>query len=78
MLEQVPPRPWIHPRDILLAADVRRLCGITTRRTLLRWRATKGFPEPFRVIRQRRGVDLELWDRRDVKAWLKANPSVNE
>jgi hypothetical protein len=75
-----PPRPWLRPEHILATADVRRLCGKpgppVDRHTLLRWRASRGFPAPVRVIRQAKGQALELWDRRDVVAWLKANPPV--
>lgn len=70
------PGRMIAARDILSAADVRRLSGGISRHTLINWRATKGFPAPMRAIKQRRGRDLELWDRRDVKAWLRANPPV--
>jgi hypothetical protein len=68
------------PRHILSTAEVRRLCGRPgppiDRHTLLRWRAGRGFPDPVRVIRQGRGQRLELYDKRDVVAWLKANPPV--
>jgi predicted DNA-binding transcriptional regulator AlpA len=74
-----PQRPWIHPRDILSAADVRRLCGITSqdRHTLIRWRANRGFPPPFKSLRQKRGQTFDLWDRREVRQWLKENPPVS-
>lgn len=66
--------------DILSTADVRRLCGKPgppiDRHTLINWRAKRGFPEPMRVIRQPKGQALELWDRRDVRQWLKENPPV--
>jgi hypothetical protein len=73
------PDRMVRAGDILAATDVRRLCGIShgDRHTLKRWRATRAFPDPVRVIRQRKGTALELWDRRDVKTWLKANPPVN-
>jgi hypothetical protein len=78
-----PPRPWLLPRDLLLTSDVRRMASLNrqpiTRHTLIRWRAEKGFPEPVRSIkvgRGRRAQTVDLWDRRDVKAWLKANPPV--
>lgn len=79
MPQPQPPRPWILPKDILAASDVRRLCNISQsdRHTLRRWRATKGFPEPIRVIKRKKGQHLELWDRRDVRLWLKANPPVS-
>lgn len=72
-----PPRPWVLPRDLMLASDVRRLAGIRSRNTLLNWRARHGFPEPirsFRVGQGRRVQRVEVWDRREVRAWLKANP----
>jgi class 3 adenylate cyclase len=64
-------------RDILLTADVRRLCGGCSRSTLLRWREARGFPEPVRAIRVGRGRKaqvVELWDRREVRQWLRDHP----
>lgn len=75
-----PERPWLHPRHIMLTADVRRLAGGVSRGTLLRWREVRGFPEPVRSIRVgrgRRSQVVELWDRRDVRAWLRDNPPVS-
>lgn len=66
--------------DILTTAATRKLCGIdrNDRHTLLRWRRTRNFPEPIKVFKQRGGQRLELFDRKAVKAWLKANPPISE
>jgi hypothetical protein len=82
MPEPVPPRPWVKPSDLMLATDVRRLCGIapSDRHTMLRWRRDRGFPEPirtFKVGQGRRKQEIGVWDRRDVRAWLKANPPAS-
>lgn len=73
------PNRMVKAKDILAAPEVRRLCDISQndRHTLRRWRASKGFPEPFRVLKRKKGQHLELWAREDVKAWLKANPPVS-
>lgn len=76
------PNRLIRAGDILLASDVRRLCGIAPddRHALKRWRASRGFPEPIRAIkasRKRNATVVELWARSDVKAWLKANPPAS-
>jgi predicted DNA-binding transcriptional regulator AlpA len=73
------PNRLIRAKDILAAPEVRRLCGIspTDRHTLRRWRASRGFPEPIRVLKRKKGQHLELWARPDVKAWLDANPPVS-
>ena len=81
MPEPQPPRPWVKPSDLLLIGDVRRLCGVapSSRHTIRRWRETKGFPEPIKAIRTGRGKRakvVEIWDRRDVKAWLAENPPM--
>lgn len=78
-MPEQPPRPWVRPADLMLTADVRRLARIRSRHTLLRWRREKGFPEPVRAIRVGRGKKaqvVEIWDRRDVRAWLAANPPL--
>jgi hypothetical protein len=49
--------------------EVRRLCKIKTRKTLLDWRANHGFPKPVLEIPAKGGV-LELWERTAVEAWL--------
>lgn len=62
----------------MVTADVRRVCGNVDRHTLLNWRAKRGFPEPIRAINLKRGQKIEIWDRRDVRRWLKENPPINE
>jgi hypothetical protein len=56
-------------RELRTNAEVLKLCGITNRRTLLRWRVHHGFPPP-RLVFPARGGDLELWSRSDVEDWL--------
>jgi hypothetical protein len=71
----------VHPRDLLLTHDVRRLAGNITRGTLLYWRRHKGFPEPIRAIRvgsKHRSQTVDIYDRRDVRAWLKAHPASGD
>ena len=71
----------IPARDIMLTADVRRLAGNVNRATLLDWRRTKDFPEPFRSIkvgRGRKAQTVDLYDRREVRAWLRAHPASGE
>jgi predicted DNA-binding transcriptional regulator AlpA len=72
------PNRLVKAKDILAAPEVRRLCGIgdEDRHTLKRWRTSRGFPEPIRVLRRKKGQDLLLWDRNDVKKWLSENPPV--
>jgi predicted DNA-binding transcriptional regulator AlpA len=72
----IDPNRLVKAKDILAAPEVRRMCGIgpEDRHTLRRWRASRGFPEPIRVLRRKKGQHLELWSRLDVKAWLDANP----
>ena len=77
MPDETPPRPWVLPRDLLLTADVRRLAGGVSRQTLIRWRETKGFPEPIRSIKVgtgRNAQTVDIYDRRDVRAWLRDHP----
>ncbi len=59
------PRKTVPYEDILGPAEVRELAGGITRGTFARWRSEFGFPEPVRVIEA-----AELWDRREVVAWL--------
>lgn len=69
----------VSPSDLMLTADVRRLCGGIERWTLIRWRQNRGFPEPIRSIKVGRGKNsqtVDIYDRRDVRAWLKANPPL--
>lgn len=47
-------------------AGTRELCGGVSRHTLIRWRADHDFPEPILTL-----TTTELWDRREVEAWLK-------
>lgn len=63
-------REPLRPRDILGNAEVRKLAGGITRHTLLRWRELHAFPEPFKRLECG-----ELWDRREVRAWLDARDS---
>lgn len=63
--------PCINPRDIIANSQVRKLCGGIARGTLIRWRATEGFPEPIRKVPGPGSSQVELWDRRQVKAWMK-------
>lgn len=57
----------IPPRHIAGNAEIRHICGGITRHTLIAWRKTEGFPEPVRVLRRSK---VELWDARQVRAWL--------
>lgn len=80
-MNEQPPRPWILPRDLMLSSDVRRLAGNVARGTLIYWRKHKGFPEPVRSIRVGRGVKaqaVDIYDRRDVRAWLREHPANGE
>jgi hypothetical protein len=62
------PEPLL-PRDIIGGAEVRRMCGGITRHTLINWREKRSFPAPVRVLRD---TKVELWDARQVRAWLRA------
>lgn len=65
--------------DLILTPDVRRLCGGIQRSTLIRWRESRGFPEPVRVIKTGRGrkaQSVEIWARPDVRQWLADNPPM--
>ena len=53
--------------DLIRNETVRGLCGGISRNTLLAWRRERGFPQPLDVD------GLELWDRRQVKDWIKGN-----
>ena len=64
-------------QDIIGNIEVRTLAGREleqrkpiTRATLIRWRDLHDFPEPFRVLKGT--PHTELWDRREVVAWLRA------
>ena len=67
----------IHPRDIVGNAAVRTIAAYylghewrpVTRPTLLKWRESRGFPEPLPCSR----AGVELWDAREVRAWCKAH-----
>lgn len=66
----------LRPRDIIGNKEVRRMCGprggpAITRHTLIRWRADLGFPEPIRALSGRGHTKTELWDARQVRAWLR-------
>lgn len=54
-------------RHIVSKAEVRKLCGNITRHTLISWRETQGFPAPVRNLRLSK---VDLWDAREVRAWL--------
>jgi predicted DNA-binding transcriptional regulator AlpA len=73
--------PCIHPRDIIGNGQVRRLCATgskpISRGTLIRWRAHNGFPPPIRTIPGPGSSSVELWDRRAVKAWLRARAAAS-
>jgi predicted DNA-binding transcriptional regulator AlpA len=80
-----PERPWILPRDMMLTHDVRRLAGRPggpiARSTLIRWRQDRAFPEPVRVFKVGQGKRrqlIEVWDRRDVRAWLSEHPPTTK
>lgn len=57
----------VPPADMIGNAQVRELCGGITRHTLAAWRRERGFPDPAAAIDR-----TEIWDRRAVTAWLKA------
>lgn len=63
--------PCIHPRDIISNSQVRKLCGGVVRGTLIRWRRLEAFPAPVRTVPGPGSSSVELWDRREVKAWCK-------
>lgn len=65
-------------RELCTNAQVRAMCagagsrGRMSRKpiqliTLRRWRESAGFPAPVLTIA---GVDVELWSRTEVEAWL--------
>jgi predicted DNA-binding transcriptional regulator AlpA len=56
----------IPPDDIISTPEVRELAGILSRHTLIDWRERRAFPEPFKRV----GGRVELYDRREVQAWL--------
>jgi hypothetical protein len=65
----------------MLTSDVRKLAGHPgkpiTRWTLIHWRAKRGFPEPVRSIKVGRGRNaqtVDIYDRRDVRQWLRDHP----
>ncbi len=58
----------IHPRDIVGTLETRRICGGVTRATLIKWRDRRGFPAPLEAPK----AGVELFDRREVRAWHKA------
>ena len=61
----------VPPGEIIAASQVRELCGIKTRNTLIAWRKTRDFPAPIASVPGPSSSPLELWDRRHVQAWLK-------
>lgn len=63
----------IHPDDLLSNESARQLCAHylgqevpVTRATLIRWRQARGFPAPLPCSR----AGVELWDARQVRAWV--------
>lgn len=69
--------PCVHPDDIIGALDIRNMASgrrqtPISRHTLAAWRADS-FPKPIRVLEGAGpgGADVELFDRRQVLAWLK-------
>lgn len=70
-------------KDIIGNTQVRRMIGThlrhrkpVTRATLIRYRA-EGFPAPVRTIPGGPGgAGVELWDAREVRAWLVDNRPV--
>lgn len=65
MAEPVP------PADLIGNAAVRELCGGVSRHTLIAWRREQNFPAPVATIDR-----TDVWDRRQVKAWLKERERV--
>ena len=61
----------VPPREMIGNAQVRDLAGGITRHTLLAWRRDQDFPAPVAVV-PGQGSGTEVWDRREVQAWLKA------
>lgn len=59
------------PREVRTNAQVRRMCGNITRHTLIRWRASQGFPEPLMTIKET-AKPIELWSRTEVEDWLRS------
>jgi hypothetical protein len=73
-----PARPTIPIHEIVGAAQVRNLASgrrhkPISRHTLIAWREGD-FPKPIRTLEGAGpgGSDVELWDGREVRAWLKA------
>lgn len=69
--------------DLITAAKARELAGKPgppiSRPTLIRWRASRGFPEPVACLpagRGKRRQTVDIYSRKDVMAWLKANPPM--
>lgn len=61
-------RESVPPSELISTHGVRELCGGISRPTLLAWRETLGFPPPIAHL-----PPIEIWDRRDVKAWIRQN-----
>jgi hypothetical protein len=68
------PKTGLIPINCIIdAAKARDMCSGRKRKpisraTFARWRKKRGFPEPIREF----GIG-ELWDRREVRDWLRAN-----
>lgn len=68
--------------DLITASKARELAGKPgppiSRPTMIRWRTQRGFPEPvvsLKVGRGARAQTIDIYSRKDVHAWLKANPT---
>ena len=69
--------------DLIHSIKARELAGKpgppVSRQTLIRWREQRGFPEPvaeLKVGRGRKAQTVDVYSRKDVMAWLKANPPM--
>lgn len=69
MISSECPPPCLHPTHIISASQIRQLAGIRQRNTLIRWRRDRDFPAPIRTV-PGPGGQVELWDIREVRAWL--------
>jgi hypothetical protein len=62
-----PQVPTIPVADIIGPGEIRKMAGGVTRKTLMTWRERPDFPPPVKSL----GIG-DLFDRRAVQAWLKA------
>lgn len=77
------PSRMVRAGDLIHSTKARELAGKPgppiSRPTLLRWRETRGFPEPvaeLKVGRGRKAQTVDVYSRKDVVAWVKANPPM--